>query len=81
MTFKEFKVWCNNRAADGCWGMRTVILCINIVGDVNKIPFWKREKIWRKKYEKDVVRDIVLPINRKMIEVYGVGDPIFKEEA
>lgn len=38
MTFKEFESWCNDRAADGCWGIVTAIICIdNIVIPVDRI--------------------------------------------
>lgn len=71
MRFKEFVGWCNDRAADGCWGMNTAIACINITKDVRKIPFWKREKVWKEKYESDVVSGIVHPIEEKMKELLG----------
>lgn len=68
MTFKEFSRWCNMRAADGCWGYVTGCICIEVISDVQKQPFWKREKYWRKKYEDDVVTKIVNPINAKIRE-------------
>ncbi len=69
MKFKEFYNWCNERAADGCWGMATSIVCISIIRDLLKIPFWKREKVWKEKYESDVVNWIVKPIDEKMKEI------------
>lgn len=44
MTYRQFRTWCNKRAADGCWGMKTAMFCIDTIGKVEKIPFWKREK-------------------------------------
>lgn len=71
MTYRQFRAWCNKRAADGCWSMKTAMFCINIVGDIEKIPFWRREKVWKEKYEEEIKRDIVEPIEKKMVEVYG----------
>lgn len=70
MTFKEFVIWCNDRACDGCWGMNEAMICIAIVEGVKNKPFWKRKKEW-KKLEDEVVTKIVNPINKK-IEELGV---------
>ena len=69
MKFKEFAVWCNDRAADGCWGMNTAIYCIGVLKTIWKLPFWKREKVWKQEYEELIVREIVEPINKKMAEL------------
>ncbi|MCL2310965.1 MAG: hypothetical protein FWC41_00540 [Firmicutes bacterium] len=31
MTYKQFERWCNERTVDGCWGMDTAIMCIEII--------------------------------------------------
>lgn len=67
MTFKEFTSWCNDRACDGCWGMLTAMTCLDLMATVNKIPFWKREKVWREEYEKQILDEIVEPINQKIL--------------
>lgn len=71
MKYKEFRVWCNKRAADGCWSMMTTMFCIHIMEEVKKISFWKREKVWKEKYEKEIMRDVVEPIEKKIVEMYG----------
>ena len=71
MSFKEFKKWCNDRACDGCWGLLEALTCINIVRDINKLPFWKRGKAWRK-MELQVLDEIVNPINEKIRKCKGV---------
>lgn len=71
MKYKEFREWCNKRAADGCWDMMTSMFCVWVLGEVRKIPFWKREKVWKEKYEEEIMRDVVEPIEKKMIEMYG----------
>lgn len=71
MTFKEFDIWCNQRACDGCWGMLTAMVCIDLIGKMRKIPFWRREKVWREKYEQQVMEEIVNPINKRIWELYG----------
>lgn len=73
MKFKEFNSWCNERACDGCWGMVEAMTCIDIAREILKEPFWKREKIWKTKYESDVVNQIVGPTN-KLIEKYRNGE-------
>lgn len=49
----------------------TAMFCIWILKEVKKIPFWKREKVWKEKYEKEILRDVVEPIEKKIEEVYG----------
>lgn len=73
MTFKEFKDWCYQRACDGCWGMDTAVRCIAIHDIITKESRWKRkqEKIWKERFEKDVVENIINPIEEKIKEVYG----------
>ena len=43
MKYKNFNIWCNQRACDGCWGMNEAIFCINIIQQIQRQPFWKRE--------------------------------------
>lgn len=71
MSYKEFREWCNKRAADGCWGSNTAIICLNILKEIEQEKFWRRNKLWKEKFEEEVVRDIVNPINKKIEEVYG----------
>lgn len=70
MKFKEFSNWCNDRAADGCWGMKEAIICSNICKKIYELPFWKREKTWKDLYENFIVTNIIIPINKK-IQKYG----------
>lgn len=51
MKFKEFVNWCSERACDGRWGMLEAIACINVINEIMKIQFWKREKFWKENYE------------------------------
>jgi hypothetical protein len=69
MTFNEFDEWCNQRACDGCWGIITALACIDIVHEVRAVPFWKRRKYWKTKYEKKVLDEIVNPIEKKISEL------------
>lgn len=68
MKFKEFVDWCYERAADGCWDMIESIVCISIVNEIRKEKFWRREKVWKEKYEEDILNKIVHPIEEKMKE-------------
>lgn len=74
MKFKEFKSWCNDRAADGCWGMLDAMVCIDLIHELRKVPFWKREKVWREQYENQVINEIVNPINEKIKEYLARSD-------
>lgn len=71
MTFKQFKVWCNRRACDGCWGLTEAMICCQVVQDVSKEHFWRREKVWQEQHAKEIVEQIVEPTNAKIKEVYG----------
>ena len=68
MTFKQFKRWCNDRACDGCWGYEEAVLCCEIIGNMMKIPWWRRKKTW-KKIEIQVLTSIVTPTNQKRQEM------------
>lgn len=69
MTFKQFVSWCNQRASDGCWSMITAMACIDLIEKIRNIRFYKREKYWRENYEKQVMDEIVNPIEQKMKEL------------
>lgn len=69
MKFKEFTNWCNERVCDGCWGMLEAIACINLINEIMKIQFWKREKFWKENYEQQVLDEIVNPIEKKLEEM------------
>lgn len=77
MTFKEFVAWCNERACDGCWGMNTAMVCIDVMSEVRKHSRlgFRRERFWRENFESDVLEQIVNPINEK-IEKVKRGEPI-----
>ncbi len=70
MTYKEFVSWCNERACDGCWSMRTAIYCIEIINNINRLPFWKRKKEWLKIKDK-IETDVVSVINAKIQALKG----------
>ena len=46
MSYKEFKDFCNQRAADGRWGLSQAITCLNVVGKIegNNRGFFKKKK-------------------------------------
>ena len=69
MTFKQFSRWCNERACDGLWGMLDALVCIGIHNEINKHPFWKREKVWREQYLDQVMTEIINPIEQKISEI------------
>ena len=70
MKYKEFKKWCNERAADGMWAILTAMKCIEAMRVVDKCWFWKRDKIWREHYEAFMLATFVKPTN-KFIEQYN----------
>lgn len=69
MKFREFVSWCNQRAADGCWGMLEAMVCIDIMEKVKQERFWRREKFWKENYADDVLKQIVNPIEKKIEEM------------
>ena len=66
MKYKEFSDWCNQRACDGCWSMKTAIYCIDLCSYINSFAPWKREKIWRNNYEDMIVKNVVNVIDEKI---------------
>ena len=67
MTYKEFNDWCNDRACDGCWGLREAMTCVDACKIFNSIPFWKREKVWQNCKQRITLEEIVTETN-KIIE-------------
>lgn len=65
ISFKQFSAWCNERAADGKWGMDNAIECSRLCSDMYKVFFLKREKVWKEKYEPRM-RELVNEIERKI---------------
>ena len=66
MKYKEFVDWCNQRACDGCWSAGTAMYCIGVCETINSRVFWKRERIWKENYEKQIVENIVKVIDEKI---------------
>nr|DAM57003.1 MAG TPA: hypothetical protein [Caudoviricetes sp.] len=66
MKFKEFVNWCSERACDGHWGMLEAMACINVINEIMKIQFWKREKFWKENYEQQVLEEIINSIEKKL---------------
>ena len=59
MKYKDFINWCNDRATDGCWNLQTATTCINIIEELKRIPWWKRNKTWKQIYEQQLSNLIV----------------------
>lgn len=76
MTFKQFQIWCNKRAADGCWGTATVIICLEVIAEMHKTPFWKRKKRWETEFNQNnaLYEEIVKPTNEKIEEFFSQED-------
>lgn len=62
MTYKEFKKWCTDRCFDGYWGHKEALICLNVCSEIDKLPFWKRQKTWKEE-EEFIVNKIVNPID------------------
>ena len=67
MTFKNFIAWCNERASDGRWDLLTAMVCIDLIAEIRKVPFWKRERVWKNQHERQVLDEIIEPLNQKII--------------
>lgn len=72
MKYKEFDDWCNQRASDGCWGMKEAIYCIEACSVFSSMSPWKREKAWKEYEHRDVLEEIVTETN-KIIEKVRQG--------
>lgn len=70
MTFKKFSNWCNDRAADGCWGLQEAVICCGICDKMYNTIFFKRKKKWQEL--EPVAVEIVRATNAKIKEVLGV---------
>jgi hypothetical protein len=44
--------------------MVEAMVCIDLMAEIRKLSFWKREKFWRELYEKRILDEIVEPINQ-----------------
>ena len=64
MTFKQFKLWCGDRVCDGRWSFDDAKFCVDLLDDMNQIPWWRRKRTW-KKIENKVVFAVVTPTNKK----------------
>lgn len=73
MTYKQFRHWCNERACDGCWGYLEASLCIDVMSEINKLPFWKREKAW-KMVKNIMMVEVITPINQRIKEIMGADN-------
>lgn len=67
MTLRQFRAWCNQRACDGCWSANVALYCIELMRNMEKIPWWRRRKVWGK-ISIAVMDSVVGPINRKIEE-------------
>lgn len=43
MKFKEFSNWCNERASDGCWGLKEAMYCIGICETIYNTSIFRRK--------------------------------------
>lgn len=63
MKFKEFRKWCDERAMDGRWGFREAITCTDAYIMMYRVPFWKREKVWKTHTARPILEEIVESTN------------------
>ena len=72
MKYKEFVKWCNERAADGCWDINAIRYCYCVMQIINAYKWpWKKQRVWHKEYERDIVSNIVDPLDCKRKQMYG----------
>jgi hypothetical protein len=76
MSFKQFVAWCNDRASDGCWGMTTAVICIDIISQMRNTPFWKRKKRWETEFNFNnaLYKDVVKPTEERIEEFFSQED-------
>lgn len=72
MTYRQFVVWCNERAADGCWSLPTAVICMDIMRQMQRCFIFKRKKLWSQiNSNNDVYLAIVKPTNEKREEFFS----------
>lgn len=76
MKYKEFNYWCNQRAADGCWGFKEAITCVEACSVFSNIPRWKREKAWKEYEHRGSLEQIVTETD-KIIKMMNNKDTVF----
>lgn len=75
LTYRQFVVWCNERAADGCWGLTTAVICMDIMRQMRRCSIFKRKKLWNElNANNDIYLTIVKPTNEKIEEFYSQED-------
>lgn len=62
MSYRDFKLWCSERACDGCWSQLTATVCLSVINVVDHVPVWKRKKEWAHWHD-FVVNEFVKPTN------------------
>ena len=70
MKYKEFVDWCNLRACDGRWSVIQAIRCIETMSMINSMPFWKREKEWRK-IRDEIEKKVVAVVEKENKTIVG----------
>lgn len=58
MTYKQFVSWCEKMADNDRLGLQEAMICMGIMYEVERQPFWKREKVWRVRYRDRVINTI-----------------------
>ena len=66
MKFREFEMWCGARLVDGNLEMNTAKVCFKIIHEIQQQPFWKRERTWKKRYERQILNLVVNLIEEEM---------------
>lgn len=75
MTYKEFRKWYDQRKADNILKEETSQRCQEIIEIFDKLPKWKRNYIWKRKFRILVVGCIVFPTDLEL-----AIESSFKEE-
>lgn len=78
MTFKEFGVWCNERACDGFWSMDGAIFCTDLYRTIIKASRFKRkrEKMWEQSEYRGIAKKVVDEINEMIAKMDGESNEI-----
>lgn len=76
MKYKEFNDWCNQRAADGCWGLKEAVTCIEACSIFSNMSRWKREKAWKEYEHRGLLEQIVTETD-KIIKIMNNKDTVF----
>lgn len=67
MTYKEFVKWCDARLKDNKWLPSEAMKCSIARSTIHK-KWCLKEKLWRAKFQDDIIKNVIYPYEVRMLE-------------